>query len=338
MGLPCTPLRSDPVRSHTGCVTDPTSRALKLLSLLGHRVVWSGPELAEELEVTPRTLRRDVDRLRNLGYTVDAEPGQGGGYALRRGQVLPPLSLDEDEALAVNLALTAAGGYITDAPSGMRALAKIDDILPAAARLMAQQLRADTDMSTAGAAVDPEILAACANGTRRRRRLRFGYRDRRGERTERWVEPHQISCRGHYWYLAAYDVACEAWRSFRLDRMAEVQVSDWIFRRRGDAEEAMEQLLAPMSLDDYKHRIVLHVRCSIADAPEFMTWNAAHLRELGPGLCEYVTGTDEPDEAASLLTGMPCEFTVVEDQAVREAVVALGERLLRAANTHAHNS
>ncbi|WP_223286295.1 HTH domain-containing protein, partial [Kocuria atrinae] len=132
-------MRTDPVRSHTECVTDPTSRALKLLSLLGHRTVWSGPELAAELGVTPRTLRRDVERLRELGYTVDAEPGQGGGYALRRGQALPALSLDEDEALAVNVALAAAAGYLTDATLVSGRSPKIDAVLPPAARARAQE-------------------------------------------------------------------------------------------------------------------------------------------------------------------------------------------------------
>ncbi|PBB08907.1 transcriptional regulator [Kocuria sp. WRN011] len=324
-------MRTDPVPSHTGCVTDPTSRALKLLSLLGHRPVWPGPVLAAELGVTPRTLRRDVDRLRNLGYTVDAEPGQGGGYALRRGQALPALSLDEDEALAVNVALAAAAGYLTDAHAGQRALAKIDAVLPPAARARAQETRAATDLSGAGMAVDSAILAACADGTRRRRRLRFSYVDRRGRHSERWVEPHQVSCRGQVWYLAAYDVAREAWRSFRLDRMAEVRVGDWVFRRRPDAAEALERTLDPVPLEAYEHEVVLHVRCPIESAPDFMTWDGAILRELEPGLCEYVTGTDDPEEAASWLTGIEYEFTVIENPEVREALAELGERLLRAA-------
>lgn len=333
MRASCTPLRTDPVRSHTECVTDPTSRALKLLSLLDQRTVWSGPELAAELGVTSRTLRRDVERLRNLGYTVDAEPGQGGGYALRRGQALPPLSLDEDEALAVNLALTAVAGYLVDAQAGQRALSKIDAVLPPAARARVQETRAATDLSAAGEAVDSGILAVCADGTRRCRRLRFGYVDRRGRHSERWVEPHQVSCRGQVWYLTAYDVAREAWRSFRLDRMAQVRVGDWVFRRRADAAEAVERTLDPMPLEAYEYQVVLHVRCSIENAPEFMTWEGSILRELEPGLCEYVTGTDDPEEAAAWLTGIEEEFTVIECPEVREAVADLGERLLRASST-----
>lgn len=169
-----------------------------------HRSVWSGPELAAELGVTLRTLRRDVDRVRNLGYIVDAEPGQGGGYALRRGQALPALSLDEGEALAVNLALTGATGQVANAEVVSRALAKIDDILPPAARLRARELRASTDVSRVAASVDPRVLTDCADATRRRRRLRFSYVDRHGALTERWVEPHQVSCRGRVWYLGAY--------------------------------------------------------------------------------------------------------------------------------------
>ena len=311
-------------------MTDPTSRALKLLSLLGHRAVWSGPELAAELGVTPRTLRRDVERLRNLGYSVDVEPGRVGGYALRRGQALPPLSLDEEEALAVNVALCAAAGYLTDPQAGLRALAKIDAVLPPAARARAQETRATTDLSSAGTAVDADILSACTDGTRRCRRLRFSYVDRRGRRSERWVEPHQVSCRRQTWYLTAYDVAREDWRSFRLDRMAEVHAGDWVFRRRPDVADAIRRTLEPVPLEAYEHEVVLHVRCSIEQAPEFMTWEGAVLRELEPGLCEYVTGTDEPEEAAGWLTGIEHEFTVIGNAEIREAVADLGHRLLRA--------
>ncbi|WP_206479124.1 MULTISPECIES: HTH domain-containing protein [Kocuria] len=146
-------------------MTDPTSCALKLLGLLGHRSVWSGMELAAELDVTPRTLRRDVDRLRNLGYTVDAVPGLGGGYALRRGGVLPALSLDEGETPAVTIALAAASGYLTEAAAGRRALAKIDAVLPTAARAQVQGTREAAGLSAAGTAVDSAVLGACADGT-----------------------------------------------------------------------------------------------------------------------------------------------------------------------------
>lgn len=312
-------------------MTDPTSRALKLLSLLGHRTVWPGPGLAAELGVTPRTLRRDVDRLRNLGYTVDAEPGQGGGYALRRGQALPALSLDEDEALAVNLALAAATGQMLNAEAVFRALAKIDDILPPAARLKARELRAATDVSRVTASVDPQVLADCADATRRRRRLRFGYVDRHGVCTQRWVEPHQVSCRGRVWYLAAYDVAREGWRSFRLERMAGLQVGDWNFHRRAGAEEALESLREPMPLGAYKHRVVIHAKLAAEDAPDYMHWGSSELREIEPGLCEFITGADSPQQASEWLLLLPYEFTVVEDAEVRAAVAALGEKLLRAA-------
>ncbi|MBD2765854.1 WYL domain-containing protein [Kocuria sp. cx-455] len=314
-------------------MTDPTSRALKLLSLLGHRAVWSGPELAAELGVTPRTLRRDVDRVRNLGYTVDAEPGQGGGYALRRGQALPALSLDEDEALAVNLALTVTTGQVANAEVVSRALAKIDGILPPAARLKARELRASTDMSRMTASVDQGILADCADAVRLRRRLRFSYVDRNGVLTERWVEPHQVSCRGRVWYLAAYDVAREAWRSFRLDRMADMRVGGWIFRRRADSDEALESLREPMPLGAYKHRVVIHAKLAAEDAPEYMHWGSSELREIKPGVSEFTTGADSPQQAAEWLILLPCEFTVVADAEVRAAVAALGDRLRRAAGS-----
>lgn len=292
--------------------------------------MWAGPELAAELGVTCRTLRRDVERLRSLGYTVDAEPGQGGGYALRRGQALPALSLDEDEALAVNLAVAAAAGHLIDAGAATRALAKIDAVLPAAARTRSRELRASTDVSLARAPMDAQVLAACADATRRRRRVRFTYVDRHGNSTERWVEPHQVWCRGEVWYLAAYDVAREAWRAFRLDRMSRIEAGDWEFRRRSDAAHALEGLREPMPLSAYRHRVVVRVGCALEDAPEFLRWGGSELRQITPGVCEFTTGADDPRHAAQWLACLPFEFTVLGDHAVRDAVAALGGRLVGA--------
>lgn len=131
--------------------------------------------------------------------------------------------------------------------------------------------------------------------------------------------------------MTAYDVARADWRSFRLDRIADVSVGDWVFHRRPDAADALRRALEPVPPEVYDHRVVLHVHCGIEHAPEFMTWESALLRELEPGLCEYVTGVDDPEQAAVWFAGIGHEFTLVEDADVREAMTDLGKRLLRAA-------
>jgi predicted DNA-binding transcriptional regulator YafY len=219
-----------------------SSRALRLLSLLQNHRFWPGAELAERLGVSPRTLRRDVDRLRELGYPVTAHPGVDGGYQLASGAALPPLVLDDEEAvaLAVGLRLATQGAVQgtagqdaadrgTIAEAAARALAKVTQVMPARLRRRAEAVAAMTesaswDAARAGqaAAINPDVLASAALACRDAERLRFAYGAASGERTERHVEPHRLVALDRRWYLVAYDLVRNDWRSFRLDRVIGV--------------------------------------------------------------------------------------------------------------------
>jgi predicted DNA-binding transcriptional regulator YafY len=205
--------------------TNPTGRALQLLSLLQTHRLWPSAQLAEHLGVTGRTVRRDVDRLRSLGYPVDATPGTNGGYRLAAGAHLPPLVLDDDEAVAVALGLrsaaTAAIGGIDE--TALRALAKIEQLLPDRLRRRVSALHSNVvELRWSGPDddVDPDALGVLAIACRDREQVRFDYRRRDGEHSERVVEPHRLVTAERRWYLVAYDLRRDDWRTFRVDRLS----------------------------------------------------------------------------------------------------------------------
>lgn len=205
---------------------DPSGRLLRLLSLLQAPRECSGTELAERLGVTSRTVRRDVERLRELGYPVRASQGNTGGYRLGSGAAMPPLLLDDEEAVAIALGLrtvaTAAISGLDDA--ALRALAKIEQVLPVRLRPRVAALAeaAVTLPPPGGPDADPESLVALASACFAHERTRFGYTKLDGTSGRRHVEPHRLVAAGRRWYLVAYDVDREDWRSFRLDRIGDV--------------------------------------------------------------------------------------------------------------------
>ncbi len=201
---------------------DTSARLLRLLSLFQARRYWPGADLAERLEVTPRTLRRDVDRLRSLGYPVNSSSGTGGGYQLGAGATLPPLQLDDEEAVAVAVGLrTAASGTVTGIEeASLRALSKLEQILPAHLRPRVAALHAFiVPLVSSGPAVDASLLSAIAAGCRDCHRIHFSYRSRDSAASTRDVEPHRLVHTGHRWYLAAWDTGRNNWRTFRVDRI-----------------------------------------------------------------------------------------------------------------------
>ncbi|MFJ2146472.1 transcriptional regulator [Arthrobacter sp. MYb214] len=201
-----------------------STRFLRLLSLLQTHRYWSGDELAERLDVSLRTVRRDIDRLRDLGYPVQADRGVGGGYQLASGTALPPLVLDDEEAVAlvVSLQSTVHSGSSALAEAALRAMGKVVPVLPARLRKRAQALTASTvplnSQSSATDPVDPAVLVALAQACRDHERIAFDYKDAKSAETSRRVEPVQLVNVGNRYYLVAFDLDRDDWRSFRVDR------------------------------------------------------------------------------------------------------------------------
>ncbi|MGW4218282.1 helix-turn-helix transcriptional regulator [Streptomyces bacillaris] len=207
-------------------MTDTTpARLLKLLSLLQTPREWPGGELAERLDVTPRTIRRDIDRLRELGYPVEASRGSAGGYRLVAGAALPPLVLDDEEAVAIAVGLRAGAGHAIEGveEASVRALAKLEQVLPARLRHRVSSLQNATVPLTRGdgSTIDPRTLTTLAAAATGQERLRFAYRSGEGTETKRQVEPYRLVSTGRRWYLVAYDLLREDWRTFRVDRVSE---------------------------------------------------------------------------------------------------------------------
>ncbi|WP_433200129.1 helix-turn-helix transcriptional regulator [Nocardia sp. CA-107356] len=203
-------------------MNDTPARLLRLLSLLQTPREWPGSELAERLGVTDRTVRRDIDRLRELGYPVEATMGATGGYRLVAGAAMPPLLVDDEEAVAIAVGLrAAAGSAITGIEeASVRALAKLEQVLPAKlrrrVRVLGTALVPHTDEAPA---VDPEVLTALAAAVTNRERVRFGYRGEAGAETRRHVEPLGLVASRRRWYLVGHDMDREDWRIFRVDRI-----------------------------------------------------------------------------------------------------------------------
>jgi predicted DNA-binding transcriptional regulator YafY len=254
-------LRSDPDRNgeeHIAVLKDPTARTLQLLSLLQTHKFWSGAQLAEQLQVSARTLRRDVARLRELGDVVEATPGADGGYRLAAGVHMPPLLLDDDEAVIIAVGLrsaaTASVNGIED--TSLRALAKLEQALPHRLRRRVDAVYKNVMplrwRPTTGPTVDAGTLAVLAQGCRDHEQIRFDYERRDGEETRRLVEPHQLVSTGRRWYLVAWDVRRADWRTFRVDRLSEPKLAGARFRPRprpaGDASQFVVQSMSAMPM------------------------------------------------------------------------------------------
>ena len=200
-------------------MADAAQRLLELLTLLGTRPEWTAPELAARLGVTTRTVRADVARLRELDYPVHGRRGGHGGYRLGPGGRLPPLLLDDDEAVAVAIGLRAGTGVAGLAESSARALTKLEQVLPSRLRHRIKLLQAVAVTPAGGPSVQPDVLLAVAAASRDHQRLRFDYRNHDGTATTRTTEPHRLVHTGRRWYLVAWDLDRSDWRTFRLDRL-----------------------------------------------------------------------------------------------------------------------
>ncbi|MCK9795939.1 YafY family transcriptional regulator [Isoptericola sp. 4D.3] len=246
-------------------MTGPTARLLALLSLLQTARSWSGSELAERLEVTHRTVRRDVDRLRELGYPVEATLGAHGGYRLVGGTSMPPLLLEDDEAVAVALGLrtVAVHGLPGLDDAGVRALTKLSQSLPPRLRHRVRTLGAGamTWERSGPDAVDPDVLTVLAAAAANRERVRLEYETRDGRSGPRHVEPQQLVSVRRHWYLVAFDLDRGDWRTFRADRVRSPRATGARSRHELPADdvpahlEAAEAAMAPTYRADVTLRL-----------------------------------------------------------------------------------
>ena len=319
-----------------------TQRVLSLLNLLQRRSVWTGAELAQELGVTVRSVRRDVDRLRDLGYPVESERGAGGGYRRGSGRKLPPLLLDDREAVAVAIALRlAAGGAVAGVGEhALRALTKLDQVMPGRLReRVADVTESMVAVPGADTPVEPGLLIELGHAVRGTEQVRFDYRDRVGKESERRVEPYRIVVLGRRWYLLSFDLDRQDWRTFRLDRIRAVHRSRWRFTPRPDVPDPAAHVQHSVTMAPYEHRasVVVHARADqVAECfpPPYGT--VTPIRDGGHPdgpACRLETGAVELDDLAWMLARVPAPVTVESPDALRERMAALSERLARAAES-----
>jgi predicted DNA-binding transcriptional regulator YafY len=321
---------------------DPSGRLLQLLSLLQTPREWSGTELAERLGVTSRTIRRDIDRLRELGYPVEATHGNTGGYRLTAGTAMPPLLLDDDEAIAIAIGLrTAATAAITGIEdTSVRALAKLEQVLPARLRRRVSTLSqaAVTMQPVGGPGVDAEVLASLAAACVAHEKVRFAHTRGDGGMTRRLVEPHRLVASSRRWYLVAYDEGRADWRTFRVDRIAEVHrtgVRVPARRLPGDADAADWVSDAQSGRSGRVHaRLLLHA--PIAWAREHVpSWQGV-LEEVDDRTCLLRTHADSAQYLAYRITLLPVDYTLLDAPEVAERLVAVADRARRALRRPEH--
>jgi predicted DNA-binding transcriptional regulator YafY len=309
-----------------------TERVLRLLGLLQQRPVWTGPELAGRLGVTTRTVRRDVERLRSLGYPVNATQGAGGGYQLGAGRALPPLLLDDEEAIATAVSLRlAAGGTVAGASeAAVRTLAKLDQVLPARLRAEVRALH-DAIVTLEGGRleVDADALLTLARACRDRMRVEFGYAGRDRQPGPRRVEPYQLVATGRRWYLLAFDLDRDDWRSFRLDRTSDVRATTWRFRPR-EHPDAAAFVQRAVTVSAYRYQARVRVLAPAEEVRRATTATTVTVEPLDGTSCLLSSGSDSLYALTLHLGMLDWDFEVLEPPELREAAARLGARLTRA--------
>ncbi|MBC6459526.1 helix-turn-helix transcriptional regulator [Actinomadura sp. HBU206391] len=314
---------------------DPSGRLLQLLSLLQTPREWSGTELAGRLGVTPRTIRRDVDRLRELGYPVRATQGNTGGYRLTAGAAMPPLVLEDEEAIAVAIGLrTAASAAITGIEdTSLRALAKLEQVLPVRLRHRVTTLSeaAVTLPPRDGPAADADVLASVAAACVAHEKVRFAYTKGDGEMTRRLVEPHRLVASGRRWYLVAFDENRADWRTFRVDRITEVHRTGVRVPGRdlpGGTDAATWVMESLSGYGDARSRLLLHV--PIEAATELVPASHGVLEPVDDRSCRLHTHADSLRYLAYRIALLPMDYTLLGPPELAEHLGAIAERAGRA--------
>ena len=310
-----------------------SARMLRLLSLLQTHRYWPGAELSERLEVSARTLRRDIDRLRELGYHVDAVRGVAGGYQLRAGGSLPPLLLEDDEAVAIAVGLrTAAAGAVSGMEeTSVQALTKVIALMPPRLRRRMDALRSQTDNLVwgGGPSIDADVLTTLAQACRDDEPLTFGYTARGADRTERRVEPHRMVSIGRRWYLVAYDRDRLDWRSFRVDRISDPATTGQRFRPRElPADDALSFVQAGIRAMPQKYAVRVRVDATVKAVEGVVgRWGDVSANGDRALLEMNVDGLEWP---VMVLTQLDADFEVESPPELRDLLVRTAERFSRA--------
>lgn len=314
-----------------------SARLLKLLALLQARRDWSGADLATRLEVSERTVRRDIERLRDLGYPVHASRGTDGGYRLGAGAAMPPLLLDDDEAVAVAVGLrTAARSAVTGIEeTSLRALVKLEQILPPRLR---HRVGAVADYTvpippdSPAPAVDPMLLTTLASACRDHERLRFDYQAHDGTSTVRSVEPHRLVSWGRKWYLVAWDTERSDWRTFRVDRIEPRTPTGPRFTPRdlpdgGDIAAYVARGVVSAGFR-FQARVTVHAPAEVVAAR--INPAVGVVEAVDEHTCALATGADSVDTVAVYLGLLDADFEVTEPPELVERLRVLADRYQRA--------
>jgi predicted DNA-binding transcriptional regulator YafY len=310
-----------------------SARLLRLLSLLQQRRHWSGRDLSQRLEVDGRTLRRDVDRLRELGYPVHASAGVGGGYQLGPGSSVPPVLLTDDEAVALAFALrTAAGSVAKMEETSIGLLAKLDQVMPARLRKRASALHSVTlSLSNAQTSPPVDVLTRIASACRDHIKVKLNYKDRDGKGSSRTLEPLRLVHAGSRWYLVAWDTQREDWRTFRVDRIERLVSSGPQFTPRkfpGDIAQYVSQSMRHVA---YRYRVRLRLSGSLEMLSKSVPGWCGALEAAGEDACTLSTGADSLESLAALMLMTGGEFEILDAPELLPGLRTIAARLARAA-------
>lgn len=312
-----------------------SARLLQLLSLLQIRREWTGPALAERMQVTERTIRRDIGKLRTLGYPIHASPGIAGGYQLGAGAELPPLLLDDDEALAVALGLSAvaAGPVAGIGESSVRALAKLEQVLPSRLRHRFGALKNTvTTLPSDAAPVDPLQLTAISAAITDRRELSFDYTKADGGTGRRLVEPYRLVDTGRRWYFVAWDTEREDWRTFRADRISSMPTERKRFvPRQLPAKDIAAYVQESITRSPYKYDVVVRLHAPLHEVAALVGPQTASLSADGESRTILRAGWDRLDTPAAHLATLGMTFEILAPPEFRDHARTVAERLIQAA-------
>jgi predicted DNA-binding transcriptional regulator YafY len=314
-----------------------SARLLRLLWLLQSRRYWTGAALSERVAVDTRTVRRDIDRLRELGYAVEASPGLGGGYQLKAGSALPPVLLDDEEAVTVAVAVRAAASSIGRMEeTAVRLLAKLDQLLPLRLRKRASALHSVTlSLARPESAPSIDLLTQIACACRDHLKLRINYRDRAANATSRVLEPMRLAHTGRLWYLVAWDCQRKDWRTFRMDRVQGVASTGPPFTPRDFPGDIAAYVSRSIRQVPYRHRMRIRLKGPAAELARRIPGWCGVLEMLDEESCTLSTGADSIEALAAQVVLAGTDFDILEAPDCIAELREIAARLERATRVSA---